>query len=334
MGGDPPAVRVGIVGCGLVGRKRAAALPAAGGRLVACADAVPVRAAELASAAGAEAVDDWRRLVARPDLDVVVVATTHDALAEVSVAALECGRHVLVEKPAGRTVAEVDRIAAAERAAGRRVRVGFNHRYHPALRAARRIVEAGELGPLMMVRGRYGHGGRPGYEREWRANPAISGGGELIDQGMHLIDLARWFLGDFTEVRGLATTLYWDMPVDDNSFLALRTAGGQVAFLHASCSEWKNLFSFEVYGRGGKLHIEGLGGSYGVERLAWYRMRPEMGPPDTTIWEYPGPDDSWAAELAEFFGDVRLDRAPSAGLADARAALAVVEAVYRQSAAP
>ena len=139
----------------------------------------------------------------------------------------------------------------------------------------------------MFLRGRYGHGGRVGYDREWRADPAHSGGGELIDQGVHLIDLSRWFLGPFADVDGAAHTYFWDMPVDDNAFLRLTTPGGQVAFLHVSCTEWKNLFSFEIYGRDGKLHIEGLGGSYGVERLAHYQMLPEMGPPDTTIHEYP-----------------------------------------------
>src|SRR6185295_6175560 len=112
------------------------------------------------------------------------------------------------------------------------------------------------------------------------------GGGELIDQGVHLIDLSRWILGDFVRVHGIARTLYWEMPVDDNAFALMETSGGQIAFLHCSCTEWKNLFSLEIYGRTGKLHIEGLGGSYGTERLAHYQMLPQMGPPETTIWEY------------------------------------------------
>jgi predicted dehydrogenase len=121
------------------------------------------------------------------------------------------------------------------------------------------------------------------------------------------------------------------MPVDDNAFLLLRTRRDQAAFLHVSCTEWKNLFSLEIYGRSGKLHVEGLGGSYGVERLAFYRMLPEMGPPETTIWEYPRGDESWALEFGEFLEDIRLGRSPAAGLADARAALSIVEEVYRNS---
>ena len=136
--------------------------------------------------------------------------------------------------------------------------------------------------------------------------PKRSGGGELIDQGVHLIDLARWFLGEFAEVARLrAMTYFWNMPVDDNAFLLLQDGRRQrCAFLHASCTEWKNTFSFEIYGRDGKLQIDGLGGSYGVERLTWYKMLPEMGPPETTIWEYPMADNSWEVELAEFLEDI------------------------------
>jgi predicted dehydrogenase len=320
---------VAIVGCGLIGHKRAAAL--AGATLVACADVSRDRAQSLArTAPAAIASDDWRAAAEHPDAAIVIVATTNEALTPIAAHALAAGKHVLVEKPAARTVAEIDALIAAAEAAGRLCRVGFNHRYHPALRKAREIVDSGALGPLMFVRGRYGHGGRPGYDREWRADPVRAGGGELIDQGVHLIDLARWFLGDFTAVQGFAPTYYWDMPVDDNAFMLLRTAHGKTAFLHVSCTEWKNLFSLEIYGRQGKLQVDGLGGSYGVERLTFYRMLPEMGPPETTSWEYPRGDASWSVEFAEFLDDVRLHRHPAAGLADARAALAVAESIYRQ----
>ncbi len=319
-----------IVGCGLIGGKRARAL--AGARLIACSDLRRERAESLAATVpGALAVDDWREAIDRADVDIVVVATTNDALAGVSRFAVEAGKHVIVEKPAARSVAEIDGVMQAATRRGRLVRVGFNHRYHPALRKAREVVDSGLLGDLMFVRGRYGHGGRVDYDKEWRAEPALSGGGELIDQGVHLIDLSRWFLGDFTRVEGFARTYFWQMPVDDNAFLLLRTAREQAAFLHVSCTEWKNLFSLEIYGRDGKLHVEGLGGSYGIEKVAFYRMLPEMGPPETTIWEYPRVDESWRLEFEEFLEDIRLGRPPAAGLADARAALSVVEQIYRQS---
>ena len=324
------SVGVAIIGCGLVGRKRAAALGDA--RLVVCSDLLRERAEALAQTwPRAHVAAEWRSAIDRADVDVVVVATTNDALAEVARYGLAAGKHLLVEKPAGRTLREIDSLIEATQQSRRLVRVGFNHRYHPAIRKARELFTDGLLGDLMFVRGRYGHGGRLGYEKEWRANPEQSGGGELIDQGVHLIDLSRWFLGEFPNVSGFAHTYFWRMPVDDNAFLQLRTAHDQTAWLHVSCTEWKNLFSLEIYGRRAKLLIEGLGGSYGTERLTFYQMLPEMGPPVTTTWDYPAPDSSWAVEFAEFVEDIRLGRPPAASLQDARAALAIVEEVYRQS---
>ena len=230
-----------IIGCGLIGQKRAKSLGPA--RLVACADLVSARAQALAQAAdGCTAYADWRDAVRHPGADVVIVATLHDSLAEITAGAIEAGRHVLVEKPAGRHAAELAKLPALAAAHGVKVRAGFNHRYHRALRKARELVDSGSVGDLMFLRARYGHGGRVGYDREWRADPVRSGGGELIDQGSHIIDLARWFLGDFVDVEGFAHTYYWDMPVDDNAFLLLRTPRKQVAFMHASCTEWKNTF--------------------------------------------------------------------------------------------
>jgi predicted dehydrogenase len=325
-------MNVAIVGCGSIGQKRARALT--GCRLVACADVVGDRATTLArTTPGAQALTDWRAAIDREDVHIVIVSTTNDALADVTQAAISAGKHVLVEKPAARSVAELDRVIEASERAHVLVRVGFNHRYHPALRKAKELSETGALGDLMYVRGRYGHGGRPGYEKEWRADPQRSGGGELMDQGVHLIDLARWFLGDFAEAHGFARTYYWDMPVEDNGFMLLRTAKEQVAFLHASWTEWKNLFSLEIFGRHGKLDITGLGGSYGLERLAYYRMLPHMGPPETVIWEYPMADPSWEIEFGEFVQDIRLGRQPAASLHDARAALQLVERMYRVSGA-
>lgn len=324
------ALGVAIIGCGLIGQKRARALGTRG-RLIACADKDLARAESLARSAGAQAYADWREVLALPQVAMVIIATLHDSLAEISQAAIEAGKHVMVEKPAARNAAELVPVMAAAERHGVKVHVGFSHRYHRALRKAKEIVDAGEIGELMFIRARYGHGGRPGYDREWRASPELSGGGELIDQGPHLIDLSRWFLGEFSRIEGFAHTFFWDMPVDDNGFMILRTPGEKVAFLHVSCTEWKNMFSMEIYGKVGKLDISGLGGSYGVERLTHYRMLPEMGPPETTAWEYPMADNSWAVEIEEFYDDIRLDRPSAAGLSDAYEALKIIEKVYQES---
>lgn len=323
-------MNVAIVGCGLMGQKRARAL--AGCELIACADLVLERAESLArSVPGSTAYRDWRAAVDRPDVDIVVVSTTHNMLAEITSGAILAGKHVLVEKPAARRAAELDPLIVEAEKAGVAVRVGFNHRYHPAFRQARLLLDSGAVGELLYVRGRYGHGGRLGYDTEWRAQPDLSGGGVLIDQGVHLIDLARWVLGEIVGVDGYAQTYFWKMPVEDNGFLLLKTARSQVAFLHMSCTEWKNQFSFEIVGSNGKLEVTGLGGSYGIERLAFYHKLPQMGPPETTIWEYPMADNSWEVEFTELVEDIRINRQPSANLHDARAALAIVESIYARS---
>src|SRR3954471_10690330 len=322
-------MRLAIVGCGLIGGKRAAAAAAGAHENVVGCDRDKARAEQLAQRTGARAVTDWREAV-KADVDAVIVATTHDQLAAISLSAVEAGRHVLVEKPAGRALAEVQAIAAAAAQHNRIVKAGFNHRFHPAFLEAREIVDTGVLGPLMFIRARYGHGGRVGYEKEWRAIPEISGGGELIDQGSHLIDLSRWFLGDLSVDYAAVPTLFWDMPADDNCFMALRSAGGQLAWLHASWTEWKNMFSFEIFGRDGKLQIDGLGGSYGVEKLTPYQMLPQMGPPQTTTWEFPFSDRSWELECNEFVAAVNDNRRPCGDIADAVANLAIVDEIYRK----
>jgi len=325
-------MNVGIIGCGLIGRKRADSL--LGTKLVACADTNLERAQQLASRFGARATSNWREVAEAPDLQIIVIATPHDSLAEITMTAVKAGKHVLVEKPAARSAAELLPVVLEAEKRNALVRVGFNHRYHRAFRKARELVDANALGELMFLRARYGHGGRVGYDREWRSNVAISGGGELIDQGVHLIDLSRWFLGDFTKIEGTAATYFWDQKVDDNAFMMLRTAKNQTAFLHASATEWKNTFSMEIYGKIGKLHIDGLGGSYGTEKLTWYQMTPEMGPPVTNAWEYPMADDSWSAEYGEFLEEIAAKRKPSRGLRDALAALEVVKKIYDESGHP
>jgi predicted dehydrogenase len=318
-------MRVGIVGCGLIGNKRAAAL--GDHPLVAVCDRDAGRARALAARHPGAAPMDVEELI--DGVDAVIVATTNDQLVPIGRRAVEAGKHVLLEKPGARSLAELEPLASAAGKRGVTVRVGYNHRFHPGALKAREILGSG--GPPMFVRARYGHGGRPGYDREWRADSALSGGGELIDQGVHLIDLSRWFLGEeFADVRGRVVTAYWDMKVDDNAFLTLTTVQGRIAHLHASCTEWKNLFSFEIYTRNAKLHLEGLGGSYGIERLHHYQMRPEMGPPDTVMHEFPLPDASWELEWKDFVAATGGARGLGATLYDALEVLRVVGEAYRR----
>jgi predicted dehydrogenase len=320
-------LNLAIVGCGLVGRKRAKSLGRH--RLVACTDVVPELARRLAEEHGCEAAEGVELLLARADVDAVLICTTNDALAPLALAAVEAGKHVLIEKPGARTLEELLPVREAARRARRVVKVGFNHRFHPALRQAYELFAQGAVGELMYIRGRYGHGGRLGYEQEWRASKERAGGGELLDQGCHLIDLARWFAGqDFKHVSGHVASSFWPMEVEDNAFMALRTEAGAMAWLHASWTEWKNLFSFEVFGRTGKLQVDGLGGSYGPERLTYYRMLPEMGPPETSVFNYPEEDTSWEAEIDHFARCIEQGSEPSGSIDDGIAVLGVIARLY------
>jgi len=323
-------IGVGIIGCGFIGNKRALAL-GQDAKLVACTDLVEERAVSLGQRSGAKVFKKWTDLINSPLVDLIIVATLHDSLAEITFMAVKVGKHVLVEKPAARNLAELNQVINYASKSNSKIHVGFNHRYHRSVVKAKELIKSGAIGDLMFIRGRYGHGARIGYEKEWRANPLLSGGGELIDQGPHLIDLSRLFLGEFTDIQGFACNYFWDMPVDDNGFILLKTARKQAAFLHVSCTEWKNLFSIEIYGKLGKLDLSGLGGSYGLEKITWYKMLPEMGPPETTSWEYPMLDNSWSVEIAEFLDDIRLNRAPASGLEDAAASLKIIETIYRNS---
>jgi predicted dehydrogenase len=318
-----------IIGCGLIGTKRAGTIPK-GALKLAC-DLDSAKAAALVATHGGQDTAKTSDVLMHPEVDIVFVSAANAALAPLTRLALENGKHVLVEKPGAVNSQQLSEIEASMAGSKALIRIGYNHRFHPAFRKAYELVREADLGDLMFIRARYGHGGRIGYDREWRADPKLSGGGELIDQGVHLIDLASSFMGEFTTVDGHAATYFWDMPVDDNAFLSLRTAAGQTAWLQVSCTEWKNLFSFELYFKRAKLHIEGLGGSYGLERLYYYKMLPEMGPPETVIYEYPRPEDSWALELDEFLEDIRLGRAPNPGLKEGKRTLEIVERIYEKS---
>jgi len=320
---------VALAGCGNMGRKRARALGP--DRLVACYDITAAAADELARETGAAACGSLDELLEH-GADVVLVATAHDALANTASRTLAAGAHVLVEKPGARSVDELNAVAEQAAAASRLLKVGFNHRFHPGVARAAEAALSGEHGEIMYVRGRYGHGGRLGYEQEWRMQPEISGGGELVDQGMHMLDLSHWLLGPLPLHSALLRTNFWDVAVEDNAVLILGDPGERASWstFHVSWSEWKNEFALEIYCRRAKLQVNGLWGSYGRQTLRIYRMKPELGPPDEEVLEYGDTDESWAAEW-QYFRDLALsDREPRPeDLDPARYALATIEQAYR-----
>jgi predicted dehydrogenase len=208
------------------------------------------------------------------------------------------------------------------------LKCGFNLRHHPALAQVKQWIDAGEIGELCYLRGRYGIGGRPGYEQDWRADPDVSGGGQLMDQGIHLLDLARWFLGELTSVSGTLGAYFWNVePLEDNAFMLLSTADGKTAQLHASWTQWKPLFSLELTGRDGYTVAQGLGGAYGAE-VATLGKRDLTAPFAERRIEYRGGDGSWRAEWREFAAAIAEGRQPSGSGEDGLAALRIAEAVY------
>lgn len=322
-------MRVGIIGAGLQGRRRAPVV-----RSVADTELVVISAADresaerLATQMGCEAAVGWESVVARKDLDIVIVCTPPHLHAPISIAAMGSGKHVLCEKPLARTIEEAEGIVVAAQKAGLVLKCGFNHRHHPGIQQARRWFDLGRIGEPVFIRCRYGIGGRPGYEKEWRANPDLVGGGQLMEQGIHAIDLSRWFLGDFSFVSAFIETRFWGIaPLEDNAFVLYGTPDRAVASIHSSLTQWKNLFSFELFGRDGYIVVEGLGGSYGVERAVLGR-RDFTAPFSEEIIEFRGEDRSWFEEWKEFVSAIKEDREPLGNGYDGLEAVRLVYAAY------
>jgi predicted dehydrogenase len=340
-------IRIGIVGAGLIGKKRAEAIASLAGnlRVDLVSDIDGDKAGELGRSCGAAGCADWRQLTRRNDIDAVIVATPNKFIHEIAISALELGKHVLCEKPLGRNATEAEAIWSKAKEQGLILKTGFNHRFHPAVRKARQIVEDGGIGRIFLVRAVYGHGGRPGYDKEWRASRDLAGGGELLDQGVHVIDLFRWFVGEFDEVFGRVASYYWDMEVEDNAFAMFRRGGGQTATMHTSWTQWKNKFLFEIIGEKGYLVLDGLGASYGTERLIVGKRRTRDGivmdstlgiqyaggMPEEDILEFPGPDISWCEEMKEFASAIMENREPIGSGYDGLMANRLVGAVYESA---
>lgn len=294
-------MKIVIVGAGLIGCKRAAALTK-DDEIVALVEPDSARSAAFVEKFGEVVIADIDA-ACKLGADVFLIATPHNQLQALALKAVASGAHVLLEKPAAISSAqcfELDNLARVKNVV---VRVGYNHRFHPAVCEAWRLYERGEIGEIMFLRARYGHGGRLGYEREWRANASISGGGELVDQGAHLLDLAHMFLGELEVKFADLPTLFWNMAVEDTAFISLQSNNKARAWLQAGWTEWKNIFSFEIMGKTGKIMIDGLGGSYGRETLTFYKMSEKMGPPEISQIFY-DEDNSWQQEWLAFVADV------------------------------
>lgn len=241
------------------------------------------------------------------EVNIVIISVINKYSKALCIKALKAGKHVLLEKPMGMNYKEALEISKAAKKYKKIFKCGFNHRYHPGLKEAHKQCKNKKIGKLLFIRGAYGHGGRAGYDKEWRAKKSLCGGGELLDQGCHLIDLSHWFFG-FESLKRQSSfnkTMFWNMEVDDNAFTTFETKSGKVAQLHASWTQWKNMFRFEIYGDKGSIEVNGLGKSYGTETVIT-QVRTKLGAaPKVTKKEFKGEDKSWELEWKDFTKSIK-----------------------------
>lgn len=328
-------LKVGIIGFGQIGKVRAKAVAANPNlRLIGVADP---NLREERPEENLNTTSDYRELLTW-DLDAVFVCTPNAVTAEIVVAALDNSKHVFCEKPPGRDLDDVQLMLEAKaRNLKPKIKFGFNHRYHDSVQEALSIIQSGRLGSLLWLRGVYGKSGGEGFENIWRSRREAAGGGILLDQGIHMLDLFRLFCGDFEEIKSFVTNSYWKIDVEDNAFAMLRNKQNQVAMLHSSSTQWKHTFSLEIAFSEGYVAIQGiLSGtrSYGRETLIVARRQPgdlvyPLGNPHEEM-SYFNQDVSWQREVDEFADCILHDRPILHGsLDDAAKAMELVYSIYR-----
>ena len=275
---------------------------------------------------------NYKQLLKEP-LDVLFVSLPNYLAAEVTIAGLERGLHVFCEKPPGRDVEDVKKVMAAEkRSPGILLKYGFNHRYHDSVREALRIIKSGKLGEIINVRGVYGKSKIIPFTGQWRAERKYAGGGILLDQGIHMVDLMRLFCGEFVEVKSYISNSYWKHDVEDNAYALLKDTQNRIAILHSSATQWQHRFSLEIALREGYLELQGIlsgSKSYGEEKLIiGKRDESDVGTAKEEIITYLE-DNSWKDEIFEF-ADAILNGQPiqSGSSIDAYLTMKLVYSIY------
>jgi predicted dehydrogenase len=324
------SLNVGLIGAGNIGSKRIrAVLDLETDKILAIYDVNTQKADLLAKTCGAKVCKSVNEIFNNPNVDCVIIATTTDASLNLTLRALGSKKNVLVEKPLGSNAKEALKVSLAAKKEKRIVKVGFNHRFHPAVAKAFELFKQGRLGKVMYIRAVYGHGARPGYDIEWRMQKKFSPGGELFDQGVHIIDMALWFLGKFVSAFAVNKNFYWKKSrLEDNSFSQLESAQGSSVSFHVSLTQWKNRFNFEVYGTKGYLLVNGLGKSYGTETLTWGTDVGQGRVPTEQIFEFIGEDISWKEEWKEFRQAALFRKQPMSSASDNVEVCKALEALY------
>ena len=269
----------------------------------------------------------------KEELDVLFVCLTNDVAAHATIAGLEKGLHVFCEKPPGRDLADIAKVMeCAKTRPGQKLKYGFNHRYHDSVREALSLVHSGAMGKVVNLRCLYGKSTIIDFRspNHWRTKREVAGGGILLDQGIHLVDLIRLFGGEFTEVSSFISNDFWHHDVEDNAYAIMRTADGVVAMLNSSATQWRHRFQLEITLEKGMIMLSGIlsgSKSYGAETLtiAW-AGNDDAGDPKEQTTRY-NQDPSWADEIAEFADAIREDKSILNGSVDE--AFKTMQLVYR-----
>jgi predicted dehydrogenase len=323
-------LKVGIAGYGVVGNRRRQVIDAHP-ELETVAVCDRNLNGEGAFDDGVRYYDHYKRLL-EEDLDVLFVCLTNDLNPDVTIAGLEKGLHVFCEKPPGRDVADIERVISVEKNhPGLKLKYGFNHRYHDSVRDALDIVRSGKYGKVINLRGLYGKSQLITFgQSTWRTERDLAGGGVLLDQGIHMVDLLRLFAGEFTEIHSFVTNNFWNHEVEDNAYALMRTADGKVAMLHSSATQWRHRFNLDIALERGSVTLSGIlsgSKSYGAETLIVAEAaEDDRGDPREQITRYNN-DPSWSDEVAEFAEAIRSDRNIENGSSDD--ALKTMQLVYR-----
>jgi len=302
-------IQVGIVGYGKMGKIRAQTIMDTGrARICAAYDPSPV-----SSEQDLPWVDSVEKLLDHPGIHTVFICTPNYMNKPLTIAALQAGKHVFCEKPPAFTAADVEEIRTIEAASGRKLMYGFNHRHHGSMQRAKREIESGNYGRILWIRGRYGKSVDVNFSGSWRANKESAGGGILLDQGIHMVDLFLYFAEEFDIVQALVSNLYWKLDIEDNVFAQfLNTRTGIAASLHSTMTQWRHLFSLEIFLEKGHIVINGLktpSGTYGDEVLTLEhnsRKPPEARWDETVRITY-NSDTSWHSEVNAFFDAIEND---------------------------
>lgn len=286
---------------------------------------------------------DLRR-VSNPDeifnndsIDAIVISASNDRLKEYVIKGLRSGKHVFCEKPPSRNLDELNEITRTEsECTNLKLMFGFNHRHHESIIHAKSLIDSGEYGKVLWLRGRYGKSVDKLFFDNWRSKKELAGGGILLDQGIHMLDLFLMICDDFDEVKAFVSNLYWKLDIEDNVFAIFRNKNGQVASLHSTMTQWRHIFSLEIFLEKGYITINGLktsSNSYGDEVLTIAKNRtlpPEASWTDEEKHVY-HVDTSWKREMNIFIDAIQNDSdIPIGNTKDAYKVLRLVERIYKE----